>query len=66
MEGRQSQMHFIEYTDLMTNPAETMRRIYEFLDEPYFEHDFEQITNVHRENDAEDLVKSVAANSPHG
>ena len=53
MEGRQSQMHFIEYTDLMTNPAEAMRRIYEFLDEPYFEHDFEQITNIHRENDAE-------------
>jgi hypothetical protein len=53
MEGRQSQMHFIEYNDLMAQPAETMRRIYEFLDEPYFEHDFEQITNIHRENDAE-------------
>jgi sulfotransferase len=53
MEGRQRQLHFIEYNDLMNNPAETMRRIYEFLDEPYFEHDFDQITNIHRENDAE-------------
>ena len=53
MEGRQRQMHFIEYNDLMTRPAETMKKIYEYLDEPYFEHDFDQITNIHRENDAE-------------
>jgi sulfotransferase len=52
MEGKQRYMHFIEYTDLITNPQETMRKIYDFLEEPYFEHDFENITNVHRENDA--------------
>ncbi len=53
MEGRERQLHFIEYNDLMTRPEETMRKIYDFLEEPYFEHDFKQITNIHRENDAE-------------
>lgn len=52
MEGKQRFLHFIEYSDLMNNPSETMRKIYDFLEEPYFEHDFENIENVHREDDA--------------
>lgn len=52
MEGKQRFMHFVEYNDLMTNPEETMRKIYDYLEEPYFEHDFENIENVHREDDA--------------
>ena len=53
MEGRAKQMHFIEYDDLINNPEETMRKIYEFLEEEYFEHDFSNIENVHKELDAE-------------
>lgn len=53
MEGRQRQLHFIEYDDLTNNPEETMRKIYEFLDEPYFKHDFSNLVNVHQERDAE-------------
>lgn len=53
MEGRQSQLHFIEYDDLTNNPEETMRKVYEFLGEPYFEHDFTNLVNVHQERDAE-------------
>jgi sulfotransferase len=52
MDGKQRFLHFVEYNDLMTNPAETMRKIYDFLEEPYFEHDFKNITNSHREDDA--------------
>lgn len=52
MDGRQKQLHFIEYDDLMNDPKETMRKIYEFLDEEYFEHDFSKIENMHKENDA--------------
>jgi len=51
MEGRQKQIHFIEYDDLMNNPRETMRKIYDFLGEEYFEHNFDKIENVHQEND---------------
>lgn len=53
MEGRQKSLHFIEYNDLLDKPEETMRAIYDFLGEPYFQHDFSNIENVHRENDAE-------------
>jgi len=52
MDGKQKQLHFIEYEDLMNEPKETMRKIYEFLDEEYFEHDFSKIENIHKENDA--------------
>ena len=52
MQGKQSQLHFIEYDDLMNDPKETMRKIYEFLNEEYFEHDFSKIENAHKENDA--------------
>lgn len=53
MEGRQSQLHFVEYDELTTNPEETMKKIYEFLEEPYFEHDFSNLVNQHQENDAQ-------------
>lgn len=53
MEGHQKSLHFIEYSDLLTNPNETMRKIYEFLGEEYFQHNFSSIENIHRERDAE-------------
>jgi sulfotransferase len=52
LEGKQKQLHFIEYDDLINEPRETMRKIYEFLGEDYFEHDFSNIKNIHIENDA--------------
>jgi sulfotransferase len=53
MEGNLKSLHFIEYSDLMDKPEETMKKIYEFLGEEYFEHDFSKIENIHRERDAE-------------
>jgi hypothetical protein len=29
-----------------------MKIVYEFLNEPYFEHDFNNLVNIHQENDA--------------
>ena len=46
-------MHFVEYNDLINNPEETMKKIYEFLGEDYFEHDFSKIENINQENDAQ-------------
>jgi sulfotransferase len=44
-------MHFIDYNDLVDNPEKTLEDIYDFLGEDYYEHDFESISNIHREDD---------------
>lgn len=54
MEGKQKNLHFVEYEDLVTNTEATMRKLYDFLDEEYYEgHDYENLKNIHKENDAE-------------
>lgn len=50
-EGKEKQIHLIEYNDLINNPNETMKKIYDFLGEEYYQHDFTNIENIHREND---------------
>lgn len=50
-EGKEKQIHIIEYDDLINQPEETMRKIYDFLGEEYFTHNFQNIENIHREND---------------
>ena len=52
MEGKQKQLHFVEYDDLVSNPEKAMRAIYEFLEEEYYEHDFDNLVNIHKEDDA--------------
>ena len=52
MEGRQRQIHFVEYDELISRPQETMKKLYDFLGEEYFEHDFATIINQHKEDDA--------------
>lgn len=51
--GQQNILHIIEYDDLINNPKETMEKIYDFLNEKYFDHNFESIENIHREKDQE-------------
>ena len=53
MEGKQKQLHFVEYDELINSPEETMRKIYEFLGLEYYDHDFSKLENKHKENDAE-------------
>jgi len=36
-------IHFIEYEDLCREPEKTMRGVYEFLEKPYYSHDFENL-----------------------
>lgn len=43
--------HIVEYTDLVFNPEETMVKIYEFLEMPYYEHNFNKIEKVEKDND---------------
>lgn len=36
-------IYFIEYDNLCKNPESTMKKIYEFLEQPYYDHDFENV-----------------------
>lgn len=51
-EGYRANIHFIEYKDLVSKPKETMIKVYEFLNEPYYHHDFKNLKNVNQEDDA--------------
>jgi sulfotransferase len=42
---------FIKYDDLINRTKETINQIYSFIDEPIFEHDFNNIINKHPEDD---------------
>ena len=49
--GMGDRMHFVEFVDLTTNPEAAMRKIYKFLDEEYFDHDFDYVEQSTNEND---------------
>ena len=38
--------HFVKYDDIVTNPDQEFRKIYKFLDEPYFNHKFDNLDQV--------------------
>lgn len=50
--GYQDRLFFVRFEDLTTNPKETMKQIYEFLGEEYFDHDFDNVEQVNKEDDA--------------
>jgi sulfotransferase len=43
--------HIVEYKDLVSDPDKTMSKIYEFLEMPYYEHDFNNIKKIEKDND---------------
>jgi sulfotransferase len=47
--------HIIRFEDLTANPAVTMRKVYEYLGEPEFQHDFDSVEQVTREDDSQVL-----------
>jgi sulfotransferase len=50
--GFADRMHFVEFEELTRHPREVMQGIYEFLEEPSFEHDFDHIEQVTHEDDS--------------
>jgi sulfotransferase len=51
-QGIDKKMLFIRYEDLMDNPENEMKRLYEYLELPYYEeHNFENIAQLTHEND---------------
>ena len=49
--GFTKQMHLMEFEDLTNNPEETLKKIYSFLGELYFPHDFNNVEQTTNEND---------------
>lgn len=49
--GLLDRLLFVEYKDLMSKPEQTMELIYQFLGEPNFKHDFNNIENTNKEKD---------------
>jgi sulfotransferase len=43
--------HIVEYNDLVLKPEETMAKIYDFLEIPNYEHNFNKIEKAEQEND---------------
>jgi len=46
-------IHFVEYKDLLQDPQKTLNKIYDFLEQDYYEHDFENIKSTEYLNDFE-------------
>ena len=38
--------HYVKYDDIVTNPEQEFKKIYKFLDEPYFNHRFNNLDQV--------------------
>ena len=38
--------HYVKYDDIVTNPEQEFRKIYQFLNEPYFNHRFDNLDQV--------------------
>lgn len=49
--GDADHMIFVEYNALTKQPLETMKRIYDFIDEEYYDHDFDNVEDSYEEYD---------------
>jgi sulfotransferase len=50
-QNMRDKMYFVDYNDMVSNPEQVMEDIYDFLGEEHYEHTFDGLSNVHREND---------------
>jgi sulfotransferase len=53
----QNMLFLLEYDMLCQKPKEMMRAVYKFIDEPYYEHDFDNVAASWDEYDAEIGIK---------
>lgn len=51
-QGINSNMLFVRFEDLCENPSQELKRIYEYLELPYFEHDFNNVQQHTIEDDS--------------
>lgn len=51
--GHRDKFHFVNYEDLTRNPEFAMKKVYDFLGKPYYNHNFNNVQQYTKENDAE-------------
>lgn len=49
--GWGNQIHLVEYDTLTSKPADTLKGIYEFIEQPLYQHDFDNVEQVTHEDD---------------
>ena len=57
--GHSDKILFVDFDNLTNEPEKTMKVIYEFLGEEYFEHDFDNVEQVTQENDDVHGIKGL-------
>ena len=50
---------FVEYDALVSYPLETMKKVYDFLDEPWFDHDFQNVADSYHEFDSQAKIEGL-------
>lgn len=51
--GHAKKIHFLDFDEFTISPKIKMKELYEFLEKPYFEHDFNNVQQYTTENDRE-------------
>jgi sulfotransferase len=51
-EGTNAKVLFVRFEDFTSNPKKEMERIYNYLELPYYEHDFNNVEQITREDDS--------------
>jgi sulfotransferase len=49
--GQDDKILFVKYEDLCLHPEKEMKRVYDYLEIPHFEHDFDNIKQITKEDD---------------
>jgi len=51
--GHRDKIFFVDFDDLTSTPKRTIKNVYEFLEKPLYDHDFDNVSQYTKENDAE-------------
>ena len=54
-----NQLCYVEYDTLVNNPRSVMQQIYQFLGEPWYEHDFDNVEDSYDEFDDQAKIKGL-------
>jgi sulfotransferase len=57
--NERNQICYVEYDTLVNNPRSAMQQIYQFLGEPWYEHDFDNVEDSYDEFDDQAKIKGL-------